>query len=62
MKQFLDPRAGHAWRAIITACALIVPAACFLFGSPLSDEQVGAWSVICTAIIGAIDTIVGRSQ
>lgn len=60
MKQFLDPRAGHAWRAIITACALIVPAICALIGSPLSVDQTTAWSVICTAIIGAIDTIVGR--
>ena len=60
MKQLIDPRGGHAWRAIITACALIIPAAAALFGRALSVDQTTAWSVICTAIIGAIDAIVGR--
>ncbi len=60
MKQLIDPRGGHTWRAIITACALIIPAACALFGHALSVDQTTSWSAICTAIIGAIDAIVGR--
>jgi hypothetical protein len=39
MKQLIDPRGGHTWRAIITACALIIPAVCALFGRALSVDQ-----------------------